>query len=126
MSVDTDMALILADALALGLAWSGAYTPAAGGGAVAVTVSPVDVPQPNIEDVTGEVQRRAATVAIQGSLLTACARKDTLVISGGPYAGSWVVGECESNDAACWIISIRAQDVEVASRAAGLERMPHG
>lgn len=123
MDADAEMGLMLADALAAGLAWPGTFTPQSGSPA-AVVVSCQDIPENNLEDIGGEISRRQLLVVLQESTLAAAVkRSDSLTIAAGPFAGTWVVISTNARDPGCRTFTVRNDD-RVKSRTHGVERMP--
>lgn len=104
--LDDDLAVMHADALALGMATSATY----GSGATAITTTFQEIPQPFIHAEGAEVRRRECTIDVRRSVIASPAKDDPVVVAAGPYTGTWHVIEISSADDGEWLLTVRLDD----------------
>jgi hypothetical protein len=102
--LDDDLAMIHADALALGMATACTYA------GTAITATFQETPQPFINDEGSEVRRREASISVAVADVATPAKGDAVVVASGVYAGTWKVIEISTPDDGCLMLTCRFDD----------------
>jgi hypothetical protein len=105
--LDDDLAMIHADALALGMADTVIYITAAGVSIPDVTGTFAELPEPFLHEDAAEVRRRTCTFECRRSIIAAPAKGDTITAAAGAYAGTWSVVDLGSSDDGGHVLTVR-------------------
>lgn len=109
-------ALVIAGAIdrlaGLGLAWSATWTPAAGGSAVACTLTVLEAPDAPQQAHGQHARVRSLDVYVLAAEVAAPAHADQVAVAAGPHAGTWSVLGIERRDSVGAVVRLRATSRE--------------